>query len=173
MERFDRPERAARTVRRRLAGHHLQDGRVIDRAVDVEVQAEVEVVIVERRHEVGRHQGPVGGVGGGGRILHRGGGDALDRVLAGRADLDEDLAILPEAVVDQVVVVADDRGAAHHQLRIGPALGRHEGGFALREHLEMAPRGIADVTPEHPVVAQRAGDRRAVVAGRGGRAHRL
>ena len=122
---------------------------MIDRAVDVEVQAEVEVVVVERRHQVGRHQGPVGGVGRGGRVLHRGGGDALDRVLAGRADLDEQLAVLPEAVVDEVVVVADDRGAAHDQLGIRAALGRHEGGFTLGEHLEVAPGRVADGALEH------------------------
>ena len=29
---------------------------MVDRAVDVEVEAEIEVVVVERRDEIGRHQ---------------------------------------------------------------------------------------------------------------------
>ncbi len=89
---------------------------MVVRLVDVEVDAEVEVMVMICRHQVWRDQRAVRGVLRSSRVVHRRRCNALHRIKAGCPDHDPDLAILLQAIVDQIVIVSDFGGGAYNEL---------------------------------------------------------
>src|SRR3954451_5410926 len=99
---------------------------------------------MERRAQPRRDQCSVARIAPGLYFLHRLARDALGGVDAGRTDGNTDAAVLMKDIVDHVVIVADRRSRAHHELTRRPAGG---GRLVLRQApngLVMPPGGIAD-----------------------------
>ncbi len=123
---LDDPPQAApgRHFRRRLRHQPLPHQRV-GRAVDIDIEPERQEMIVIDRHQVRRDQHT------GLRVLRRRGvghvarHDALDRIDAGRADLDADDPSLGQHPIDDVVVIADALDRPHDELdRRPPGMAR-------------------------------------------------
>ena len=104
------------------AGGQAPEDEAVVRAVDVEVEAEVEVVAVVRRDELRRDQRAERGVRWARTVLDRDAADAFGDVDARETDLHADRAVLREDPVDHVVVVADGGDHPHHELDLGAAL---------------------------------------------------
>src|SRR6185312_1994282 len=114
-----------------------------------EIETEVEIVAVKRRDQARRNQRSMARIGRGRCSLHRLARNTLGDVDPGRADGNANAAVLVKDIVDQVIIIAERRGRAHHELARRPAGG---GYLALRRApngLVMPPGGIADRSFEH------------------------